>query len=190
MPEIMPLYFLDAAEWRKWLSANSQQASEAWVIQLKAKSALPGLRYPEALEEALSFGWIDGKVKSIDVDKFMLRYSPRKANSIWSKQNREKAEELIRLDRMAGPGLSAIQAAKDSGNWSKAYTDRIAEALPYDLREALSLKKTANANFKRFSVSSRNMYIRWVNQAKTAQTRLRRITEVVKIAEANLKPGA
>ena len=189
MAETTPLFFIDAAEWQNWLAANHRDATEAWVVHRKAKSSKPGLRYPEALEEALCFGWIDGKLKSIDETSFMLRYSPRKANSVWSRPNKEKAEELIRTGRMTDAGLAAVAAAKKSGNWYQAYTDQEAFETPEDLRTALASNPAAAANFARFAVSSRNYYIRWIDQAKAPAKRLERISEVVKRSENNLKPG-
>jgi len=189
MPEINPLHFTNAAAWHAWLAENSERASEAWVVHFKAKSPRPGLRYPEALTEALEYGWIDGKMKSIDADTFMLRYSPRKPKSVWSKQNRDKVEQLISSGKMALPGLAAVEASKASGNWDKAYSDRTAEPLPDDLQAALRGEKAAAFNFERFPVSSRNMYIRWIAQAKTVKAWSSRISEVVRRAVANLKPG-
>ena len=118
MSVTMPLDFKDAIEWRNWLAANHHDATEVWIIQLKAKSKNTGLRYLEALEEALSYGWIDGKMHSIDDEKFMLRYTPRKANSNWSENNKKRAEELIRQGRMAEAGMAAIEAAKKNGKWN------------------------------------------------------------------------
>lgn len=110
--------FNDAIGWRKWLAANHRDEAEAWVIHYKAKSKINGLHYIEALEQALSYGWIDGKMHSIDEEKFMLRYSPRKANSNWSESNKKRAKELIRQGRMSEAGLTAIETAKQNGRWS------------------------------------------------------------------------
>ena len=89
------LDFKDRQEWHRWLEQNHEKEAKAWLVIYKKSSKQTGFQYDEALEEALSFGWIDGKVKSIDEERFILRYSPRKANSVWSKINRYKAEQLI-----------------------------------------------------------------------------------------------
>ncbi|MEJ2738701.1 MAG: hypothetical protein P8105_02495, partial [Dehalococcoidia bacterium] len=98
------LYFSNVGEWRKWLSLNHDKEPEVWIFIRKKQSSKAGISYDEALDEALCFGWIDGKMQSIDKDRFVLRFSPRKARSIWSKRNREKAEVLISQERMTGAG--------------------------------------------------------------------------------------
>jgi uncharacterized protein YdeI (YjbR/CyaY-like superfamily) len=179
MLESTPAYFADAAAWREWLVANHQHASEIWVVHYKVKSRKPGLRYREALTEALRFGWIDGKLKKVDEDAFMLRYSPRRAHSVWSRQNKEKVEELAQRNLMTAAGMAAVEMAKKNGNWEKAYTDRVLEVMPADFEAALSANERARQNFAGFATNTRNMYIRWVNQAKTPAGRARRIAAVV-----------
>jgi uncharacterized protein YdeI (YjbR/CyaY-like superfamily) len=189
MPENTPAYFADAAAWREWLTANHQRVSEIWVLHYKVNSRKPGLRYQEALTEVLRFGWIDGKLKKVDKDAFMLRYSPRRPNSVWSRQNKEKVEELAERGLMTAAGLAAVETAKKNGNWEKAYTDRVAVDMPADFETALNANEQACRNFSRFAMSARNMYVRWVNQAKTPARRARRIAVVVARAAAGLKPG-
>jgi uncharacterized protein YdeI (YjbR/CyaY-like superfamily) len=110
--------FRDAAAWRAWLAKHGGTAQQAWVVHLKVNSKLPGLRYEEALEEALAFGWIDGMMRSLDKDRIMQRYTPRRPGSNWSKSNTKRAEELIKQGRMAEAGMAAIQIAKKNGKWS------------------------------------------------------------------------
>ena len=92
--------FKDKQGWRDWLEQNHNKEREAWLVIYKKRSTQSGLRYDEALEEALCFGWIDGKMKSVDDDRFILRYSPRKTNSVWSKINKDKAEKLVDQEAM------------------------------------------------------------------------------------------
>ncbi len=166
---------------------NHDKATEAWLVIYKKGSNKTGLRYEEALEEALCFGWIDGKMKSIDKDKFILRYSPRNAKSIWSQQNREKTEQLIASGKMTRAGLARVEEAKMNGTWEKAYTQKKKDEIPADLEAALSLNKNALDNFNKFANSYRNMYILWVNSAKTKANRKKRISEVVERSELNKK---
>ena len=184
-----PLNFKDTQEWRHWLEQNHRKAKEARVAIYKKRSKLPGLRYEEALEEALCFGWIDGIMKSIDQDRFVLRFSPRKANSIWSRRNKDKAEQLVAQGRMTTAGLSRIDEAKKNGSWDAAYTNKTREEIPPDLEKALMKNPTARKNFQRFANSYRNMYIGWINGAKTEKTRKKRITEVIERSSQNIKPG-
>ena len=181
------LYFDNNGEWRKWLSVNHDREPEAWLFIRKKQSSKAGIRYDEALDEALCFGWIDGKMQSIDKDRFVLRFSPRKARSIWSKRNREKAETLISRGIMTVAGMAKIEDARENGLWDAAYTNRTADEIPSDLEAALSQNGTAHANFHNFANSYRNMYIGWLNGARTEETRRQRIAEIVKQAELNHK---
>ena len=183
------IYFADGNEWRQWLEKNHETADAAWLIFYKRNSGKASLSYDEALEEALCFGWIDGRMRSIDEEKYVIRYSPRKAKSLWSKRNKDKAEELIRAGRMTEAGLAAIEVAKKNGNWDNAYTSRTEEEMPEDLLAALEEDPVALENFLRFANSYRNNYIGWINDAKTEPTRKRRITEVVRRAHLDQKPG-
>jgi uncharacterized protein YdeI (YjbR/CyaY-like superfamily) len=183
------LYFKDRQEWRKWLEDNADTTQEVWVVHLKKHSGKVSISHNEAVEEALCFGWIDGKLKSIDEDRFILRYSPRKANSVWSKINRNKAEHLIVQGKMTTAGLAKIEEAKKNGSWDAAYTNKIKDEIPSDLKNALAKDSKALDNFMNFANTYRNMYIGWINSAKTGDTRKRRISEVVKRSALNRKPG-
>jgi uncharacterized protein YdeI (YjbR/CyaY-like superfamily) len=141
----------------------------------------------EAVEEALCFGWIDGKLKRIDDEKHALRFSPRRGNSVWSKINRERAERLIASGRMTRAGLAKIQEAKRSGRWDSAYTSKIGERMPLDLKKALMEDRRAWDDFQGFANTYRNMYIGWVNDAKTDGTRRKRIRKVVEQSLQNKK---
>jgi uncharacterized protein YdeI (YjbR/CyaY-like superfamily) len=133
------------------------------------------------------FGWIDGKLKKVDKERFILRYSPHKPDSVWSKLNREKAEKMIKAGKMTPAGLSIIEEAKKSGSWNKAYTSLKRDRIPPDLRRALAKDKRAWDNFQSFAISYRNMYIHWIKSAKTDETRRKRIENVVKQALENKK---
>ena len=128
-------------------------------------------------------------MRSIDEEKFILKYTPRKTKSVWSKLNKDKAEKLIKLGKMTDAGLVKIEEAKKNGLWYAAYTNKDREDIPEDLDKALLQNKEAWNNFHNFANSYWNMYIGWVNSAKTEETRRRRITEVVKRSSLNKKPG-
>jgi uncharacterized protein YdeI (YjbR/CyaY-like superfamily) len=149
----------------------------------------PGVSYREALDEALSFGWIDTKLKSLDKESFMLRWVPRKPGSVWSKINRDRAEELIRQGRMTPAGLTSIEEARKRGKWDSAYTLLTRWEMPPDLGKALATCPAAQENFEAFANSNRNQYIHWVNEAKTEATRQKRIAAVVDYSADNIKPG-
>ncbi|MHC4184168.1 MAG: YdeI/OmpD-associated family protein [Planctomycetota bacterium] len=183
------LYFETRQEWRHWLTINHAATNEAWLVHYKKYVNKVGISYDDALEEALCFGWIDGKMHSIDEEKYKIRYSPRMGRSVWSKLNKEKAEKLIRAGKMTIAGLSKIEETKKNGYWDIAYTNRKTEELPLDLRDMLIQDKSAWYNFQRFANSYRNNYIGWINKAKSEETRKRRIWEVVGRSSINKKPG-
>lgn len=158
-----------------------------WLIHYKKSSSRNSISHIDAVEEALCFGWIDSKLIKIDKDRFVLKYSPRKSKSVWSKINKEKAEELTTLGKMTQSGLDKIEEAKTHGLWDSTYTNKVKERIPLDLKQALIINNKAWYNFQHFANSYRNMYILWVNGAKTQETREKRISEVVKYLEVNKK---
>jgi len=139
------------------------------------------------VEEALCFGWIDSKLKSRNQETFVLRFSKRKADSVWSKINRERAERLTTLGKMTQAGLAKIEEAKKSGQWDKAYSNLELENIPSDLKDAFLNEPLAWDNFNMFANTYRNLYVGWVNQAKTFETRAKRIKIVVEKSLENKK---
>ncbi|MFA9496742.1 MAG: YdeI family protein [Candidatus Bathyarchaeota archaeon] len=181
--------FLDPGEWRRWLEVNHSQDEAIWVVIQKVKSPNPGIKYDEALDEALCFGWIDGKMRRLDEYEFIQWFSPRRRNSLWSRRNRDKVEMLNGEGRMTGTGLAEVEKAKMNGRWESAYSLKDTPTMPDDLLEALKSNKVAHDNFSAFPNSARFMYIHWINDAKRDSTRARRINRVVERAAENRKPG-
>ena len=160
-----------------------------WLIHYKKSSGKTGISLGDAVEEALCFGWIDGKLKSIDKEKYILRYSPRKKKSVWLLINKERALKLIKKGRMTAAGMKRIEEAKENGFWDNAYSTSRMEEMPVDLEDLLADDEIACVNFYNFADSCRNNYIGWINAAKAKETRKRRITQVVKRARLDKKPG-
>ena len=183
------LLFLKKEEWRKWLEENHLKITEIWLIHYKKASNKISISHDDAVEEALCFGWIDSTLKKIDEERYILRYTPRKNKSVWSKINKEKAERMISQGKMTQAGLEKINLAKKNDLWKKAYTNKKRDKIPYDLKESLQSDKIAWKNFQNFANSYRNIYIGWVKNAKTNETRTKRINEVVKRSRENKKPG-
>jgi len=181
--------FLNKTQWRTWLEKNHTVAKEIWLLHYNKASGKQSLSHVEAVEEALCFGWIDSTLKKIDDERFILKFSPRKPKSVWSKINKDKAKQLIAEGRMSAAGFHAITQAKKQGVWDTAYTNLVKERTPSDLKQALIEKPIAWKHFQGFANSYRNQYIGWVKNAKTQETRKRRIQQVVQRAEKNKKPG-
>jgi len=183
------LHFKNRRQWRRWLSENCDKENELWLMHYKKGSGIASVALADAVEEALCFGWIDGKLQSVDKDHYIVRYSPRRPKSVWSKINKDRAERLIASGLMTPAGIEKIEEARRNGMWEAAYTNRKSDEMPADLEATLNKDEEAWTNFQRFANSYRNTYIGWINDAKTEATRKRRIARVVERAGQNIKPG-
>jgi uncharacterized protein YdeI (YjbR/CyaY-like superfamily) len=172
-----PLRFTGADEWRRWLEAN-KGAREVWLTIRKKRSRRPGISYEEAVEEALAHGWIDSKMKSVDSEAFIQRFTPRRSNSPWALRNKVIAERLISEGRMTGPGLECIKAAKSNGWWDSAYTSKTPPKVPVYIEAELK-KQNAWEKFNTLSNSARLQYVYWIEEAKRPETKMRRIVETI-----------
>jgi uncharacterized protein YdeI (YjbR/CyaY-like superfamily) len=176
------------AEWRRWLKANHRQRDSIWLVTFKKNSGQPALRYEEAVEEALCFGWIDSRPAKLDEQRRMLLFSPRKPRSVWARTNKERVERLIRDGLMTPAGLETIERAKRDGSWT--VLDDVEEGLvPADLEAALASDPDARAKWEAFTDSGRKQTLQWLKMAKTAATREKRIAEIVRLAALGLRPN-
>lgn len=190
MSEDAPRHFSSIEEWSSWLHENHETESIIWIIIQKKASSKPGIRYEEAVLEAVAHGWIDGKMRRLDEDEFMQRFTPRRRNSIWSLSNKVRVKRLIAEGRMTPAGMKAVEEAKANGRWDKATSSRRGAAdVPEDLVAALKKSEGALENFEAFPPSARFMYIHWVNEARRQETRERRIRTVVERSIEKLRPG-
>lgn len=180
----------DAPEdWRRWLENHHQSEKGVWLKIRRAGSAKPGVDLAEAVTEALCYGWIDSVMHALDEDSYVLRFTPRKPGSVWSRINRDRAEMLIAEGRMSEAGLKSVQAARESGWWDLAYTSKEAPVCPADLMAALGVDTGALSRFEAWTNSEKSTAVFWIAQAKKAQTREKRIAEVVRLAKADKKLG-
>jgi len=180
-------FFHNREEWRAWLEAHHNNEDQIWLVHYKKRSGKGRLSVGEGVEEAICFGWIDGKLRRIDDDKHIVRFSPRKKKSVWSKTNKERAKRMIESGRMTQAGLAKIEEAKRSDYWDDAYTNKVKEKMPADLKNALTRDKKAWSSFQNFANTYRNMYIGWINSARTSETRRNRIRKVVEQSLQNKK---
>lgn len=107
----------DKEEWRAWLQRNNANEKEVWLEIRKSGVSIPSVSFEEAVEEALCFGWIDGRVKGGDDKIYFLRFSPRKKGSAWSISNRKLVEKLIEQGRMTNAGMDKVREARENGEW-------------------------------------------------------------------------
>jgi uncharacterized protein YdeI (YjbR/CyaY-like superfamily) len=168
------------AELRVWLSANHQRTESIWLVTWK-KHTPHHVAYSEVVDEALCFGWIDSQPKLLDADRSMVRLSPRKPGSGWSKVNKDKIERLTRAGLMAEPGLEKIAAAKRDGSWALLDAAN-ADTLPSDLVAAFARYPGGAENFAVFPPSARRAILEWISLAKRPETRAARIEETASLA--------
>ncbi len=174
-------------EWRKWLMRNHRVKQSIWLIAYKKKSNVPSVVWSDAVDEALCFGWIDSVRKPVDHEKFIQLFSKRKANSGWSKINKQKVQRLIDEGLMAEAGLEVIERAKQNGSWS--ILDKVEELeIPRDLSKEFKARPGSRQYFLSLSKSSRKAILQWLVLAKRPETQQKRLTEIAELAAQNLKP--
>jgi len=174
-------------EWRQWLQENHQTSLGIWLVYYKKNSKKTGISYEEAVEEALSFGWIDSILNALDEERFMQVFTPRKPGSIWSKLNRERVKKIIEEGIITSAGLEKIEAAKRDGSYY--FLDDIDNlVIPLDLKDALDSNKAAKKNFEVFTDSVKKQILYWIKTAKRDTTRENRIEKVVSLAAENKTP--
>lgn len=177
----------DRKEWHQWLKENHATSSGVWLVYYKKGSGKPTVSYEEAVEEALSFGWIDSKVNSIDKERYMQIFTPRKVGSIWSKLNKERIKRLTEQGLMMPAGLEKVELAKKDGSWY--FLNDIEDmVIPEDLKDALDSNDAARANFNAFSDSVKKQILYWIKTAKREATRKNRIEKTVTLATENKSP--
>ena len=174
-------------EWRKWLEKNHNKEKSVRLVIVRKNSDTPGIRYEDALEEALCFGWIDSTVNSKDSGSYFIHFAKRSPKSKWSKSNHERVARLIKQGLMTTAGQHMIDLAKKSGTWNALEATENLE-MPAELKKLFNKNKTALKNFESFSPSSKKMILGWIYDAKRPETRQKRIDKTVDFAGKNLKP--
>ena len=175
---VIPKFFKTPATFRQWLAANHNKAKELWVGFYKKNSGKPSVTWPESVDEALCFGWIDGVRKSIDDDSYMIRFSPRKPNSIWSAVNIRNMERLIKQNLVTPPGMKAYEARKEFRSGIYSYEQRPVELVePY--ASQFRRNKAAWDFFQGRPPGYRKMMTWYIVSAKLEPTRLARLEKLI-----------
>lgn len=173
-----PTFFRSPSELREWLEKNHATVNELWVGYYKKNSGKPSITWPESVDEALCFGWIDGIRKSIDEISYTIRFSPRKPGSIWSAVNIKRAQDLADQGLMHPAGLQAFQARKENRSGIYSYEQRH-DQLPEEYAEKLRKNKAAWDFFQAQPAWYRKAAGWWVVSAKKEETRLRRLDKLI-----------
>jgi uncharacterized protein YdeI (YjbR/CyaY-like superfamily) len=173
------LAFASSAEWEAWLAAQPDTSKGVWLKLAKAASGIPSVSKQEAIDGALCHGWIDGQLDKFDADHWLIRFTPRRPNGVWSRINRERALVLIELGRMRPAGLKEIERAKHDGRWEAAYAQQSKATVPDDLQSALDRKPAAKRHFEKLDSHNRYAILYRVQGAKKPETRAQRIEKYV-----------
>lgn len=172
--------------WRKWLEKNHLSKQAVWLVFYTKSSGKTSISWSEAVDVALCFGWIDSKKVKIDTDTAHQFFSKRKPKSTWSRINKNKIEKLTEQGLMSEAGLASIAIAKQNGSWTML--DDVEDlVIPPDLERALLKKRGIKEHFLGLSKSAKKLHLSGLVFAKTAQTRQKRIDEIVSRVEENLK---
>jgi len=183
-----PRFFSSPAQFRQWLEKNHDSAAELLVGFHKKDSGKKSVTYPQALDEALCFGWIDGVRRSLDETSYTIRFTPRKPRSIWSNVNVRHVERLTKEGRMAEPGVKAYALRDPKRTGIYAFENEAREFSPA-FEKKFRANKAAWQFFQSEPPSIRRTCIFWVMSAKKEETRLRRLEQLISRGEQGIRSG-
>ena len=161
--------------WLAWLDKNHIQQESVWVKLAKKKSGIASISYEEGREGAIIYGWIDGLINGYDDQYYLIKFSPRRPRSNWSKINRGIAEQLIAEKRMKPAGVRQVDLAKEDGRWDTAYDSPATIQVPEELTRLLATDPTARQNFDSLNSTNRYAFLYRIQNAKRAETKQRHI---------------
>ncbi len=177
-----PVYFKNQEEFRKWLEKNHKTETELLVGYYKVDSGRPSMTWSQSVDQALCFGWIDGIRRSIDKERYCIRFTPRKPTSIWSKINIDKIGVLKKKGLMYPSGLAALNNRRKSKSGIYSFENE-----PATLSDSLEAGFKANISawdfFKSQAPSYQKMIIHWIMSAKQEKTRLARLEKLISASE-------
>jgi uncharacterized protein YdeI (YjbR/CyaY-like superfamily) len=174
-------YAKNRTEWRKWLYKNGGAESEVWLIFYKKHTGEPCIDYEEAVEEALCAGWIDSIIQKLDENRYVRKFTPRKPNSKWSATNLKRVKKLVAEGRMKENPKSNIQNPKRENPKEKAISE--------DVIQAVKANKAAKNYFETLPPGYMKTCMRWIDDAKRPETRVRRIAEFVELCSRSERIG-
>jgi uncharacterized protein YdeI (YjbR/CyaY-like superfamily) len=177
--ELEELIVADAAALRAWLLVNHVTSPGVWLALTKKGGTVTTLTWQQAVDEALCFGWIDGQARKRDEASSWIRYTPRRARSIWSQRNVEHVARLEEQGLMQAAGRAVVEAAKADGRWAAAYAPQSEARVPDDLLAAIAADPAAQAMFDVLTKTNRFALIGRLSAVRRPETRARKITEFV-----------
>ena len=186
-PPLPTKLFKNPSAWENWLAAHGGSSPGLWLKLGKGPAAKKTVSYQDALEIALCHGWIDGQKKGLDGAYWLQKFTPRGPRSIWSRQNRERAQKLTATGRMRPAGLAAVERAKTNGTWEAAYDSQAAASPPADFLLRLKKSRAAESFFAKLDRVNRYAILFRIQTAKLASTRKSRIEKYIRMLEKGEK---
>ena len=177
-------FFATPKKFREWLEINHAETNVLWVGFYRKASGKPSITWPESVDEALCFGWIDGLRKSIDETSYQIRFTPRKATSNWSAVNIARARELTKLGRMRPAGLKAFEKRTEAKSEVYAYENRKSAILDNELEKLFRRETKAWKFFHDQPPGYHQTLIWWIISAKRDETRKKRLQRVIDSSKA------
>jgi uncharacterized protein YdeI (YjbR/CyaY-like superfamily) len=187
-PIDLPVLLFDSQQkFADWLAEQHNRSAGIWLKLTKKGADFPSVTYDEAVETGLCYGWIDSQKKGFDESYWLQRFTPRKPKSIWSRINREKAEQLIASGQMRPAGLAAIELAMQNGRWDAAYDSQGRITVPTDFQAELDKNPKAKSFFERLDSANRYAILFRLQTVRKAETRAKRIRQFVGMMEQGEK---
>ncbi|WP_406396311.1 YdeI family protein [Streptomyces sp. NBC_00887] len=180
--------FASAEAFEAWIGENHAVSPGIWLKLRRKGPGVVALDYAQALDVALCYGWIDGQKAKVDDQWWLQRFTPRRPRSKWSKINRDKVAALTEQGRMRAPGQAEVDRAKADGRWEAAYDGAKTATVPDDLTAALDAEPAAAAFFETLDRQNRYAILYRIQDAKKAETRVRRIEKYVAMLAKGDKP--
>ena len=181
------LAFASSEDWEAWLEREHAASDGVWIKFAKKGSGVASVAYPEAVEVALCYGWIDSQMQSLDERFYVQKFTPRRARSKWSRINRDKIEELTKAGRMKPAGLAEVGLAKADGRWEAAYASPSTVEVPPDLQQALDASPQAAEFWAGLNKANRYAIVYQLEDAKKPETRERRLAKFMAMLERGEK---
>jgi len=179
--------FATQQDWEEWLKEHHVDTRGVWLKIAKKDAGIPSVSYPEALEEALCYGWIDGQKATFDAQYYLQKFTPRRPKSIWSKVNCDKVAALLALGRMRAAGIRQVELAKADGRWEAAYDSQSKMTVPDDFQQELDNNEKAKEFFNTLNSVNRYAILFRIQTAKKPETRSARISKFIEMLSNNQK---
>lgn len=185
--ELPVLHFQTANDLESWLKENYAQTEGFWLKIAKKNKGITSVTYAEAVQLALCYGWIDGQANTFDDQYYLVKYTPRRARSIWSKRNVDFVAKLIKEGKMQPSGLAQVEAAKADGRWDQAYDSPKDMTMPEDFMQELAKDPKALAFYESLNKTNKYAFAFQIQTAKKPETRERRKQKLLTLLKEGKK---